>query len=87
MSNHRQDKNSGKNENQNVGENIPDSTSEDIAQIFFGKGSEEITDKLVEELVAKGVEREGLLHLQKEGFRYNRSRDSFIEGKPHFEKY
>jgi hypothetical protein len=57
--------------------------SDEIRQIFFGKDSEELTDKLIDELVTKGWEREGLINFQREGFRYNRSRNSLIEGEFH----
>lgn len=64
-----------------------DISYDEIDQIFFGKGSEELTDELVEELVAKGWERKGLVEFQKEGFRYNRTRNSLVEAEPHFEGF
>lgn len=62
-------------------------SSEEIDQIFFGKGSDKLTDELLEELVAKGWERKGLVEFQKEGYRYNRSRNSLVEGETHFEGF
>ncbi|MDX9866040.1 MAG: hypothetical protein RBT34_14650 [Anaerolineaceae bacterium] len=56
---------------------------DDIEQIFMGKGSEDLTDEVIEELTARGWEKEGLLKFQEEGFRYNRARDTLVEGQSH----
>lgn len=87
MATHRRDKST---KNPNISDDLVSfhqPNSEEIAQIFFGKGSEELTDKLIEELVARGWERQGLDDMQKDGYRYNRSRDSLIEGKSHFQGF
>ena len=66
---------------------VTTTSSEEIEQIFFGKGSEKLTDALIEELVEKGWERKELIEMQKEGYRYNRSRNSLVEGEAHFEGF
>jgi hypothetical protein len=52
--------------------------SDDVAAVFFGVGTEELTDKLVEELVGGGWERKGLLEMRAMGARYNRKRHSLF---------
>jgi hypothetical protein len=51
---------------------------QDVRQIFFGEGTEPITDELIKELVEKGFPRNDLLYLKNEGAMYSRPRNSFI---------
>jgi hypothetical protein len=88
MTNHRRDKSSKPREHKEdlvKVRSVRNPQSEEIQQIFFGKDSEELTDKLIDELVSRGWEKKGLLEFQKQGYRYNRSRDSLLEGQSHFE--
>jgi hypothetical protein len=68
-------------------ESVSTTSADEIEQIFFGKGTEELTDKVVEELVSKGWEKEGLIEFQKKGFRYNCSRDTLFDPDIHSEWY
>jgi len=48
--------------------NKPDEGSNDFANIFLGKNQVPITDVLIDNLVEeKGIKREELIYLQKEG--------------------
>ena len=62
-------------------------SEDEIEQIFFGKGTEELTNQLVEELVGKGWERKRLVEYKKQGFRYNRKRNSMFDPDVHFENF
>ena len=50
----------------------------EIRQIFFGEGSERLTDKLIDELVARGWDRARLLEHRANGGVYCRPRDSIL---------
>jgi len=52
--------------------------SPDMRQIFFGEGAEEITDELIEELVASGTPRERIEEARAQGMTYLRQRKAFI---------
>jgi hypothetical protein len=54
---------------------------EEIGQIFFGEGLEPVTEELIAELVGAGKFGGDVAVIRKlaaDGYRYSRSRDSFI---------
>lgn len=59
-------------------------TAREVAQIFFGEGNEEITERLIVELVAKGWKEEDVREFAEQGYTYCRPRNSFI-GSPELE--
>ena len=55
------------------------SSNNDIADIFLGQNQVPLTDELITRLVKeKGMDKEDLLYMQKEGAQYSITRDSFI---------
>jgi hypothetical protein len=59
----------------------PDQAQLDFEEVFMGLGSEEITAALITELSGRGWDAATLEGFRKRGFRYNRRRDSIIEGR------
>lgn len=49
-----------------------------VRQIFLGEGSERLTDQLIDELVASGWDRVGLIEHRKNGGVYCRPRNSIL---------
>lgn len=59
----------------------PEEAERVFEQVILGVGSEYLTDDLIKELVGRGFPGPDLKRLQKSGFRYCRSRNSFIGGR------
>ncbi len=55
-----------------------DDFSDDFKDVWLGENQVPITDELIEELVKKGMNREELVYMQKEGARYSTTRKSFL---------
>jgi hypothetical protein len=53
-------------------------TDKELREIFFGEGSEPITENLIEELAGEGWDRIVLLDARKGGAVYNRKRNSIL---------
>ncbi|CCK81558.1 uncharacterized protein TOL2_C34010 [Desulfobacula toluolica Tol2] len=52
---------------------------DEFSDIFLGQNQVPLTDELIEHLVKeKGMNREELIYMQKEGAKYSVSRNSFI---------
>jgi hypothetical protein len=56
----------------------------EVQEIFFGLGSEPLTDQVIKELVSRGWPESELKRMQASGYIYNRNRDSLLAPDLHF---